>query len=432
MDNSFNPQQYMNPSAQQEQEPKEKVKKAHPFRKGLLIGIFTTLAAVFIFCFVFLFAIGAFSKNSLLNGHTISKLESLNYIISKYYYKDVKEKDLQNGLYKGLLEGLNDPYTEYYTADEADELEQSLTGNYAGVGMGLTQDKDTNVVTVSFVYDDTPAKSAGIKKGDKIISAAGVDATSKDLSDFVELIRGTAGTTVDIVYQPSGSTEQKTVTLTRENITIPTVSYKMLDNNVGYIRISQFASDTANEFHDALTDLKSQGMTSILFDLRDNPGGMVDAVTAMLDEILPKGTVVYTIDHEGNRKDYTSDDEHQLDMPMAVLINKNSASASEIFSGAIRDFKAGTLIGEKSYGKGVVQTTLPLKDGSMVKITTMEYFTPSGENIQGKGITPDIKCDYEYTGDEDALAQKDTDQYTVEDYLNDSQIKKAYDTLTGL
>lgn len=367
-----------------------------------------------------------------MNGHTISKLESLNYIISKYYYKDVKEKDLQNGLYKGLLEGLNDPYTEYYTADEADELEQSLSGNYAGVGMGLTQDKDTNVVTVSFVYDDTPAKSAGIKKGDKIISAAGVDATSKDLSDFVELIRGTAGTTVDIVYQPSGSTEQKTVTLTRENITIPTVSYKMLDNNVGYIRISQFASDTANEFHDALTDLKSQGMTSIIFDLRDNPGGMVDAVTAMLDEILPKGTVVYTIDHEGNRKDYTSDDEHQLDMPMAVLINKNSASASEIFSGAIRDFKAGTLIGEKSYGKGVVQTTLPLKDGSMVKITTMEYFTPSGENIQGKGITPDIKCDYEYTGDEDALAQKDTDQYTVEDYLNDSQIKKAYDTLTGL
>lgn len=432
MDNGFNTQQYMNEQARAQSINEQPKKKSHPFRNGLLIGIFATIAVTALCFVVFLFAIGAFSKNTLLNSRTITKLFSLNYLINKYYYKDVDEEDLQNGLYKGLLEGLNDPYTEYYTVEEAEQLEQSLTANYAGVGMGLTQDKDTKKVTVSFVYDDTPAKKAGLKKGDTIISAAGIDATSKDLTDFVQLIRGDEGSTVDIVYQPSGTTEQKTVTLTRENITIPTVSYKMLDDNVGYIRISQFASDTANEFHDALTDLEGQGMASVIFDLRDNPGGMVDAVTAMLDEILPEGTVVYTIDNEGNRKDYTSDDEHQLDIPMAVLINSNSASASEIFSGAIRDFKAGTLIGETSYGKGVVQTTMPLNDGSMVKITTMEYFTPSGENIQGKGITPDIECDFEFTGDENALAEKDTDQYTVEDYLNDSQIKKAFDTLTGL
>ena len=443
MDNNFNNSQYMNQGQMNPRNPYDtnqqdlfkspgNGKKPHPFRNGLLIGIFSTVGVLLICSFVLLTSIGFFSHDNLLNGSTVKKLYSLNSIINEYYYKDVDENDLRNGLYKGLFEGINDKYTEYYTKEEAEELEESLTGNYAGVGMGLSQDQDTKVVTVSFVYDDTPAKKAGIKKGDIVISAAGTEATSMDLSDFVELIRGEEGTTVDVVIKPEGSTDEKTITLKRESITIPTVSYKLLDNNVGYIRISQFTTDTAKEFHEALETLKGQGMTSVIFDLRDNPGGLVDAVTAMLDEILPEGTVVYTVDNKGRREDYTSDDEHQLDIPMAVLINENSASASEIFSGAIRDFKAGTLIGKTSYGKGVVQTTLPLRDGSMVKLTTMEYFTPSGENIQGKGITPDIDCDYDYTGDADALAKKDSDEYTSEDYLNDTQIKKAYDTLTGL
>lgn len=426
MDN-FDVNQYMD---QGQNFSNTNVKKPHPFLKGLLIGIFATAGCA---CLVVFLLYSAYVKGSsgVLDSNTTSKLTTLNDIIHEYYYKDVDDNDLQNGLFKGLVEGLNDQYSEYYTPEEANELEESLTGNYAGVGMGLTQDKDTKVVTVSFVYDGTPAKKAGIKKGDIVVSAAGVDATTKELSDFVDLIRGEAGTSVDIVIQDSDG-NQETVTLTRENITIPTVSHTMLDNNVGYIRISQFATDTAKEFDEALKDLENQGMTSVIFDLRDNPGGLVDAVTEMLDEILPKGTVVYTVDHDGKRKDYTSDDEHKLDIPMAVLINENSASASEIFSGAIRDFKAGTLIGKTSYGKGVVQTTMPLDDGSLIKLTTMEYFTPSGENIQGKGITPDIDCDYEYTGDTDALAAKDTGDYTVEDYLNDSQVKKAYDTLTGL
>ena len=182
---------------------------------------------------------------------------------------------------------------------------------------------------------------------------------------------------------------------------------------MGYIRITEFSSGTADEFDSALKDLQGQGMTSVIFDLRDNPGGLVDAVTKILDELLPEGTVVYTVDHDGKREDYTSDAATYLDMPMAVLINGNSASASEIFSGAIRDFKAGTLIGTTSYGKGVVQSTMPLGDGSLVKLTTMEYFTPSGENIQGKGITPDIEVEYEFTGDADAVAKKTEEELTT-------------------
>ncbi len=416
------PEQPQNPYVA---ESPKKQKKKPGFKTGLFVGIAATLVA----CLIIVFAVGSWATGGLLNAKTIGKLNLLNSVIHEYYYKDVDESDLQTGLYKGIMEGLNDPYTAYYTPTEAKALEESLTGNYAGIGAGLTQDKTTMVVTVSFVYDGSPAKEAGLQKGDVIVSADGIDATSMELSDFVQKIRGEEGTDVTLTVSRDG--KEQDYTLTRRTIQVPSVSHRMLSDNVGYIRITEFSSGTADEFDSALKDLQGQGMTSVIFDLRDNPGGLVDAVTKILDELLPEGTVVYTVDHDGKREDYTSDAATYLDMPMAVLINGNSASASEIFSGAIRDFKAGTLIGTTSYGKGVVQSTMPLGDGSLVKLTTMEYFTPSGENIQGKGITPDIEVEYEFTGDADAVAKKTEEELTTEDYLNDSQVKAAFDKLTG-
>lgn len=427
MDNTNN--NYDFPRADGQQNPYTSQNAQKKRKPGFKTGLFIGIAATLVICLLVTFTAASALTGGVLTPKTLSKIGLLNGIIKNYYYKDTDKSDLQTGLYKGLLEGLNDPYSEYYTPDEAKALEESLTGNYAGIGAGLTQDKKTMIVTVSFVYDGSPAKEAGLQKGDIIESVEDIDATSMELSDLVQKIRGQAGSEVHLVIIRDG--KEQDYTIKRQNIQIPSVSHRMLSDTVGYIRITEFSSGTADEFDAALKDLQGQGMTSVIFDLRDNPGGLVDAVTKILDELLPEGTVVYTIDHDGKREDYTSDAATYLDMPMAVLINGNSASASEIFSGAIRDFKAGTLIGTTSYGKGVVQSTMPLADGSLVKLTTMEYFTPSGENIQGKGITPDIEVEYEYNGDADAVAKKSDDEMTAEDFLNDSQIKAAYDHLTG-
>lgn len=414
------------PSGAAFEEKKEKKKPG--FKTGLLAGIVITLCIVL----VITLAGGYALTGGVLTPAAAAKLGVLDKVIESSYYKDVKKSDLQNGLYKGIVSGLNDPYSEYYTPKEAKELTESLTGNYAGIGAGLSQDKKTMVVTVSFVYDGSPAREAGLQKGDIIESVDGIESTSMELSDLVQKIRGMEGTEVSLVVVRDGI--EKTYDIERKEIQIPSVSSAMLKDGVGYIRITEFSSGTAEEFDKAVDDLTSRGMKSVIFDLRDNPGGLVDAVTKVLDRILPKGTVVYTVDNEGKREDYTSDEDTKLSIPMAVLINGNSASAAEIFAGAVRDFKAGTLIGTKSYGKGVVQSTIPLADGSMVKLTTMEYFTPSGENIQGKGITPDVTEEYEFLGSDDeydAISKKSSEELTADDYLLDGQVKTAFDKLTG-
>ena len=256
-----------------------------------------------------------------------------------------------------------------------------------------------------------------MKKGDIIISVDGNQAVDESLNDFVQRIRGEKGTSMTLVYERNG--ERKTVSISRDEVIVPSVSYKMLSDQIGYIQITQFSSGTQKEFEAALADLKEQGMKGIVFDLRDNPGGMVDSVVAILDDILPKGTVVYMKDKNGKRTDYTSDDEKQLDLPMTVLVNENSASAAEIFTGAVMDFQKGTVIGTKTFGKGIVQTTLPFSDGSAVKITTASYYTPNGTSIQGKGIQPNVQLEYQFLGSSDQ-------EYN---WTLDNQIQKAIEVL---
>lgn len=360
-------------------------------------------------------------KNTkLLDQDTVDKVDELTNYMDLYYYEDYDVQDVQDGLLKGVVSGLGDKYSAYYTAEEYKEQQLSTSGTYYGIGAALAQDKDTMQVTITKIYEGTPSEEAGLKKDDVIVSADGTDATSMELTDFVKLIRGEEGTTVHLeIYRPS-TEETLEFDVERKNVELPSVSSQMLENNIGYIQISEFQSKTAEQFESALSSLKDQGAQSLIVDVRGNGGGLVDSVVAILDDILPEGTVVYTEDKYGNRQDYTSSGDTYLDMPIAVLVDQNSASASEIFAGAIKDYNYGTLIGTKTFGKGIVQTVFSLPEGDAIKITTAKYFTPDGNYIHGVGIEPDIELKYQFMGGEN-------DEYSVE---FDNQIQKAIEVLS--
>lgn len=400
------------------------------FCKGITLGVLTTLAVCLLVFFVIpvvqLQRIESSQKTQqaaqtddsrLLTQPVESKIERLADVIDQLYYEDVDKEDLVEGLYKGLLEGVGDPYTAYYTPEEYKELMISATSSLSGIGIVMQQDPDTMQVSVNYVYEGSPAEKAGILAGDLIVQAEDVMATSMELSEFATHIRGDEGTTVHLKLYRYGKGYLE-LDVERAIIDVPTLKGEMLDDGIGYIKIAEFGEKTAEEFADAVSELEAQGMTAMIVDLRNNPGGMVDSVTKLLDQILPEGVVVWTEDKNGNKKEYTSD-AACLDYPMAVLINENSASSSEIFAGAIRDYDYGTLIGTKTFGKGIVQSIRRLADGSAIKLTTSRYFTPNGQNIHGEGIEPDIELEYEYF-DQDA---------TEYDMMDDNQILKAIEVL---
>ena len=274
-------------------------------------------------------------------------------------------------------------------------------------------------VTIKHVYEGSPAEEAGLMDGDMIVTVGDIEATSMELSDLVTHIRGEEGTDVHLQIYREGDTDYREYDVKRANIDLPTVESKMLDEKTGYVHILDFGAPTVRQFEEAVEKLAGQGMQAMIIDVRDNPGGMITSVTGVLDDILPEGTVVYTEDKYGKRQDYTSDDEKKMDYPLAVLINSNSASASEILAGAIRDFDYGTLIGATTFGKGVVQSILGLSEGDAIKLTTAKYFTPKGENIHGSGIAPDIELKYEYSGDKEGEYEE----------LKDNQVLKAMEVL---
>lgn len=407
-----------------------KQKKEHGFKSGVLTGVLGT-AVVVLAAGAVLFAYGNLkvsetagasqTAQTVLDDETLSKLDELMGQINLNYYEDVDASVLQKGLYSGLLEGLNDPYSAYYTEEEYKDLMEQTQGNFYGIGAGLSQDKESMQVTITKVYEDTPAEKAGLKAGDVIVKVDDIDATSMEVSDLVQHIRGEEGTTVHLeIYRP-GESDDLEYDIERAKVNYETVTGQLLDGGIGYIYVSEFGEDTANQFEKTIADLESQGMKAMIVDLRNNGGGMITAVTQMLDDILPEGLLVYTEDKYGNRQEFKSSDDTKLEYPMAVLVNGYSASASEIFAGAIRDYDYGTLIGTTTYGKGVVQKIIPLPDGDAVKLTIAKYYTPKGENIQGTGIDPDIELEYEYTGDPDA----DFDIYS------DNQVAKAIEVLEG-
>lgn len=361
------------------------------FIKGALAGALLTLLVVS------LAACGLQHINEgIISSDTETKLSYLKKLIDETYLHDVKEKDLNEGIYKGYVEGLGDQYSAYYDKKETKELSESLDGSFSGIGAVMTQDDSSGVITITQVYDDSPAKKAGIKAGDILYRVEEKTVTGKDLDKVVSWIKGKKGTKVNLTLLRGTNSDKIKVTATRDVINVETVKYKVLENQIGYISISEFDSVTGAQFAKALKQLQKKNIEGLVVDLRNNPGGSLSTVCDILDSILPKGLIVYTKDKNGKKEEYTSDEKHRLNLPMSVLVNGQSASASEIFAGAVQDYGKAEIIGTQTYGKGVVQNLFDLKDGTCVKLTTSEYFTPKGRNIDGKGITPDVKIEYKY------------------------------------
>ena len=361
------------------------------FIKGALTGALLTLLVVS------LAACGLQHINEgIISSDTETKLSYLKKLIDETYLHDIKEKDLNEGIYKGYVEGLGDQYSAYYDKKETKELTENLDGSFSGIGAVMTQDASSGVITITRVYDDSPAKKAGIKTGDILYRVEEKTVTGKDLDKVVSWIKGKKGTKVNLTLLRGTNSDKIKVTATRDVINVETVKYKVLENQIGYISISEFDSVTGAQFAKALKQLQKKNIEGLVVDLRNNPGGSLSTVCDILDSILPKGLIVYTKDKNGKKEEYTSDEKHRLNLPMSVLVNGQSASASEIFAGAVQDYGKAEIIGTQTYGKGVVQNLFDLKDGTCVKLTTSEYFTPKGRNIDGKGITPDVKIEYKY------------------------------------
>lgn len=330
-------------------------------------------------------------KSEQLTDDVIEKIDTLMQVIDYYYLYDYDKDEMVDAIYKAVMSSLGDPYTVYYTADEFNAFMESSSGSYCGIGVVVQQNIQTGLVTAVRPYEDCPGYEAGIRPGDLILAVDGTEITGMDLNTAVALIKGEEGTSVTITLQRDD--EVFDVEVTRRQIDVKTVNCRMMDDNIGYIQIEEFDEVTSEQFSQALDSLIEQGMEALVIDIRDNPGGILDTVVAMLDEILPEGTIVSVKDRNGTAQEYTSDANTKLTVPLTVLINGNSASASEIFAGAIKDYGVGTLVGTTTYGKGIVQTAFSLRDGTGVKITIEDYYLPSGKSIHKVGVDPDVEID---------------------------------------
>lgn len=411
-------------------------KKESFFKKhGFVLGFLTSLLCVVLVCGIMLgylnltgniLIVGetgasAVKSEAVLDQEMVEKIDELYSYMNVYYYEDVDKEAVEAALYSGLLNSLEDPYSVYYTAQEYEDMMVSTSGTYCGIGAGVSQDLTTMEVTITKVYKGTPSEEAGLLAGDMILSVDGLEAVTVGVDELVQNIRGEEGTSVHmVIYRPSTG-ETLEFDVMRRFVELTSVEGEMLENGIGYIEITEFQSKTDEQFEAMVEELKTQGMKGLIVDVRANPGGYLSSVVNMLDYVLPKGLLVYVEDKYGNRDDYTSD-ARCLDIPMVVLIDQNSASASEIFAGALKDYEYATLVGKTTYGKGIVQNIIPLEDGDAIKLTTAKYFTPNGNYIHGVGISPDVEVEYEYTGDTEAPYDR---QY-------DSQFLKALEEMHKL
>ena len=394
------------------------------FVSGLLLGIALTIFVAGCSYGVYKVVKGdmedkqPISQDTGVNTTANQKIALLKETINNYFYLDeVSDEDLDNGMYKGLVEALDDPYSEYYTTDELNDLMSSTEGIYYGIGAYVSLDAKTSLPKISGVIAATPAEAADLRADDIIYEVDGTSTYGLSLSEAVALIKGEEGTEVTLTIVREGEDDYLHKTVKRARVESPTVEYEMLDEDMAYIRITEFDVVTTDQFADALATVRGSGMKGLILDLRGNPGGNLNTVVSIARMLLPEGMIVYTEDKEGNRSEYTCDGSRQLNVPLVVLIDSNSASASEILSGAIKDYGTGTLVGTTTFGKGIVQQVIPFSDGSAVKITVSAYYTPNGNNIHGIGIEPDIEC--EFDGET---------YYSSEDHY-DNQLEKAKEVL---
>ena len=346
----------------------------------------------------------------LSDSSHVQKIEYLEKMIDQEYLGEVDNDEMAEGVYAGLVYGLGDVYSRYYTADEYAQETASTDGAYAGIGGG---------VQIAECYEGGPGADAGLQTGDVITAINDTDVTDMELSDVVSLIRENKDKTIVLTVFRENEEKSREISVDVTDVELPSVFGEMLDKKTGYIQITQFTGVTPQQYKDMFTELKDKGMERLVIDLRDNPGGLLTSVCDILREILPEGLIVYTEDKYGNREEETCDGKHQLDMPLAVLVNENSASASEIFAGAVQDHGVGTIVGTTTYGKGVVQELRQLSDGSAVKLTVSNYYTPNGNSINKVGIKPDVEVKL-------ASELLNKDEITHEE---DNQLQKALDVI---
>ena len=316
------------------------------------------------------------------------KIKYLENMIDEEYLGEISTDKLEEGVYAGLIYGLGDVYSRYYTKDEYEQESVTTEGSYVGIGVAM-QKYTAGGVQIVECYKGSTAEEAGVKVDDVITAINGEDITDTELQDVVSMIKDNEDKDVVLTVQRKGEDTQE-ITVKVSNVELPSVFGEMLDENTGYIQITEFKGVTVEQYEEVFADLKEQGMERLVVDLRDNPGGLLNVVCDILRDILPEGLIVYTEDKNGNRSEETCDGKNPLDMPLAVLVNGNSASASEIFAGAVKDYGLGTIVGTTTYGKGVVQS---ISDGSAVKLTIANYYTPKGNSINKTGIRPDVEVE---------------------------------------
>lgn len=391
---------------------------------SLILATFILTSALYTAAFTFVPSLGNFLggiRTRLDSGNALSeKLGEVGSYVDNYFINDYDKEKMNDYAIKGYVAALDDPYSEYINREEYEELASELSGNYKGIGIEVYVDQDGYINVIS-AFDDSPAAQAGILPNDKIIAVNETSVNADNYNEAINMMRGVGdyGKTDDMTITILRGTEKIKMNLTRTEVVNQTVKTKMLDNNIGYIRISQFDDDTGTDFSRMTESIIADGAKALIIDLRNNPGGVLTGVVSVADKLLGKGKIITIKEKSGKETVYNSD-ENEIDLPMCVLINSNSASASEVLAGALKDHKKATLVGEKSFGKGIVQTIFDLSDKSALKITTAKYYTPNGTCIHGKGIKPDYEVELHADKNIAALEPEE-----------DTQLQKAIEILNN-
>lgn len=367
--------------------------------KGLLSGL---LLAVIMLCLILLgseaYSLmagtdGSGAGLSLIDRNVRKKADLIEEIIEEYYLEEIDLSSMKSGVYRGIVNSLGDPYSAYYDEEEYRVLMESSSGIFYGIGAYLRMNPDTMAVEVVRPMAGSPAQEAGIQAGDIITKVDGEDISGMQLADVIARVKGHNGTKVKLTLIREGEVLETDVE--RREVESETVEYEMKANDIGYIMITEFDDVTYQQFQNALNSLTDQGMKSLILDLRGNPGGNLSTVVDIAQLLLPEGMIVYTEDKNGTREEYKCDGKNAFTKPLVVLVDGNSASASEILAGAVKDYEIGTLVGTTTFGKGIVQRILSLDDGSALKLTISKYYTPKGKNIHGIGIEPDVEVKFD-------------------------------------
>lgn len=396
------------------------MKEFSDFKKGVIYGILVSVFAVLVVNIGYSLYSRFVTKDLLYEA----KAKTIYSLMDDKFTGDIDKKKMYEGIYTGMVYGIGDKYSTYISEEEYENFKMHTEGNYYGIGAITIYDSESGNIYVDAVYENSPAEKAGLQSGDVLKKVEDFEITYETYSDAIERIRGEKGTKFNLTYYRPSENKTYTTEITRDEVYTPTVSHTVLDNGIGYLRISGFEGVTVDQFKTNANALKAANIKSLIIDLRNNPGGLLTTVSEIADEFLDEGIITYTEDKKGN-KEYVRSKEGKWDIPVAILVNGNSASASELLTGALKDEGIAKVVGTNTYGKGVVQTTFPFKDGSALKITTSKYYTPKGVCIDGVGIAPD----YEVEAEDGFSLGIIRNNNAICDTENDVQLKKAIEIL---